>query len=210
VNAVAHIRGGGENGKEWHEAGRRLNKQTTINDFIDCAEWLVARGYTRPERLAGQGGSAGGIPTGGALVQRPDLWAAMLMHVPMTNALRAELTENGPPNIPEFGSVATEDGFRALYLIDSYVKVEDGVSYPAVLLTTGLNDSRVVPWMATKMAARLQHATTSGKPVLLRVDPDAGHGQGTTKLQEEAEMADILAFLLWQFGLTSAPAHRPR
>lgn len=201
IVAVGHIRGGGENGEDWHKAGHLLNKQNTIDDFIACAEYLIEQGYTRPGRLAGEGGSAGGIPTGGALVKRPDLWAVMVMHVPVTNSLRMELTENGPPNIEEFGSVTTEDGFKGLLITDSYSKVQDGVSYPAVLLTGGYNDPRVVIWQPAKMAARLQAATASGKPILLRVEYQGGHGIGQTKAQGNALMADVLAFLCEQMGM---------
>lgn len=204
VMAVAHIRGGGEKGDEWHQAGRLLKKENTIQDFIACAEYLVQAGYTRPERLAGEGASGGGIPSGGALVRRPDLFAAMVMRVAVTNALRFELTDNGPPNVMEFGSFTTEDGFNGLRIIDSYQRVRDGVAYPAVLLTSGANDPRVVVWMAMKMAARLQAATNSGKPVLLRLEEQGGHGMGSTRSQEDAELADKLAFLLWQFGVTSS------
>jgi prolyl oligopeptidase len=201
ILAIAHIRGGGEYGEDWYRAGQKLNKQNTIDDFIACADYLIAQGYTRPERLAGEGTSAGGIPSGGALVQRPDLWAVMVIRVGVTNALRVELSENGPPNVPEFGSVRTEEGFRGLLIMDAYSKVTDGVPYPAVLLTTGLNDPRVVVWQATKMAAHLQAATSSGKPVLLRVESAGGHGMGSTKRQNEEELADKLAFLLDQFGM---------
>jgi prolyl oligopeptidase len=201
VFAVAHMRGGGEYGDGWHKAGQKLNKGNTIDDFIACAEYLSEQGYTRPERLAGEGGSAGGIPTGGALVRRPDLWSVMLMHVPVVNALRFEFTENGPPNTPEFGSVTTEDGFKGLAIMDAYSRVKDGVAYPAVLLTAGINDPRVVAWQPAKMAARLQAATTSGKPVLLRVEFQGGHGMGATKQQLNEELADVLAFLVQQFGL---------
>jgi prolyl oligopeptidase len=201
VWAIAHVRGGGEYGREWHEAGRKLNKENTITDFIACAEYLIAQKYTRPERLAGEGGSAGGIPSGGALVRRPDLWAAMVMLVAVTNALRSEVGENGPINVPEFGSVTTEEGFRSLQIVDSYTKIQDGVAYPAVLLTAGLNDPRVDVWQAMKMAARLQAATTSGKPVLLRVEEQGGHGMGATKRQQDVELADELAFILHQFGM---------
>lgn len=200
VLAVAHLRGGGERGKEWHEAGRLLNKERTITDLIDCAEYLIFKGYTAVRRVAGQGGSAGGIPSGGALVRRPDLWGAMIMNVPVTNAMRSETTENGPPNVPEFGSVNTEDGFRALQIIDSYLRVRDGVPYPAVMVTTGVNDPRVEAWMAMKMAARLQAATSSDKPVLLRVDYHGGHGIGSGRSQIEEELADEMAFLFWQLG----------
>lgn len=201
VYAVAHLRGGGAYGRQWHEAGRGLAKHTTITDFIDCAEYLVAHGYTRPERLAGDGGSAGGIPTGGALVRRPDLWAAMVMHVPMVNATRVEFSENGPINVPEFGSVTTEEGLRGLLIIDPYLRVRDGTPYPAVLLTAGMNDPRVPAWQPAKLAAHLQVATTSGRPVLLRVEAHGGHGIGSTRDQEDALLADELAFLLHAFGL---------
>ena len=198
IYAIAHIRGGGEYGEEWHQAGQKLNKQNTIDDFIACAEYLIAQKYTRPEKLAGEGTSAGGIPSGGSLVKRPDLWSVMVIRVGVTNTLRFEVSENGPPNVPEFGSVSTEDGFKGLTIVNSYHKVKDGTKYPAVLLTTGLNDPRVVVWQATKMAARLQAATASDKPILLRVEEQGGHGMGSTKQQMEAELADKLAFLLQQ------------
>ncbi len=209
IYATAHLRGGGEYGKDWHEAGRKLTKQTTIDDFIACAEYLIAQGYTRPERLAGEGTSAGGIPSGGALVQRPELWAAMVMRVAALNMLRFEFSENGPPNVPEFGSLATEEGFRALQIIDAYTKVRDSVAYPAALLTTGLNDPRVVVWQAAKMAARLQAATNSDRSVLLRVEGQGGHGIGAAKRQLDEELADKYAFLLWQLGITGTPDERP-
>lgn len=201
IVAIGHIRGGGEHGEDWHQAGRFLNKHNTIDDFIACAEYLIEQGYTRPERLAGEGGSAGGIPTGGSLVKRPDLWSVMVMHVPVTDSLRMELTENGPPNIEEFGSVTTEDGFKGLLITDSYHKVQNGVNYPAVLLTGGYNDPRVVVWMPTKMAARLQAATASSKPILLRIEFQGGHGMGQTRAQGIALEADEWAFLLEQMGM---------
>jgi len=201
VYAVAHIRGGGEYGREWHEAGRKLTKEKTISDFIAGAEYLVEQGYTSPRYLAGEGTSAGGIPSGGSLVRRPDLWAAMVIRVAMLNALRFEQSENGPPNVPEFGSVATEEGFRGLRIMDSYTRVVDGVAYPAVLLTTGLNDPRVVVWQASKMAARLQAATSSDKPVLLRVEEHGGHGAiAASRRQNDEELADKLAFLFHVMG----------
>ncbi|MEV4250366.1 prolyl oligopeptidase family serine peptidase [Streptosporangium canum] len=196
VYAVAHLRGGGTYGREWHEAGRGERKEATITDFIDCAEHLIALGYTRPGRLAAEGASSGGIPTGGALVRRPDLWAAMAMHVPTVNATRNEFTESGPINVPEFGSVTTEEGLRDLLIIDAYLRVHDGVPYPAVLLTTGLRDARVPPWQPAKLAARLQAATASGRPVLMRVEEHGWHGAGSTRDQEQALLADVLAFIL--------------
>jgi prolyl oligopeptidase len=200
VLAIAHIRGGGEYGKEWHLAGQKLNKQKNVDDFIACAEYLIEKGYTTPAYLAGEGVSGGGIPSGNALAQRPELWAVIVMKVAVTNFLRFEFSENGPPNIPEFGTIASEEGFKSLQLADSYHKIKDGVAYPAVLITTGLNDPRVVLWQATKMAARLQATSSSGKPVLLRVEAQGGHGMGSTRFQINAELADKLAFLLEQFA----------
>jgi prolyl oligopeptidase len=200
VIALAGVRGGGEYGEDWHLAGKEKTKPNTWKDFIACAEYLVSEKYTSPAHLAGQGGSAGGILIGNAIVDRPDLFGAAIDQVGDNNALRFEITSNGVPNIPEFGSVTTEDGFKALLAMDAYNKVKDGVKYPSVLLTTGINDPRVEPWMSAKMAARLQAATTSDKPVLLRIDYDAGHGFGSTKRQRNEQAADIFAFLFQQLG----------
>jgi len=198
VLATAHVRGGGEYGRPWHEAGRLLNKPNTWRDLIAACEMLVADGWTRASRLSINGGSAGGIAVGMALVERPDLFAAVISDVGVSNPLRAEFGQNGPPNIPEFGSVQTEDGFKALYAMDAYRQVKDGVAYPAVLLTTGANDPRVDPWEVGKMAARLQAASSSGKPILLRVDFQSGHGIGSTRQQYDAQIADMLAFAFAQ------------
>ena len=200
VFAVAHVRGGGEYGEDWHLGGQKLNKPNTVADFIACGEYLVQQHFTSPAKLAGQGGSAGGITVGGALTQRPDLFAAIIDNVGVSDNLRIELTPNGPPNVPEFGTVTTEDGFKGLYAMSAYHHVEAGKAYPAVLLTTGIHDPRVDSWQMAKMTARLQASSTSGKPILLRVDYDAGHGIGSTKSQGIAERADEWAFLLWQFG----------
>jgi prolyl oligopeptidase len=147
------------------------------------------------------GGSAGGILIGRSITERPDLFGAAIDAVGVSDTLRAELSENGPANVPEFGSVKSQEGFEDLYAMSSYAHVRDQVRYPAVMLTTGINDPRVTPWEAAKMTARLQAATNSGKPVLLRVDYQAGHGIGNTKNQREVEMADEFSFLLWQAGI---------
>lgn len=199
--AVAHVRGGGEYGEDWHNAGRKLTKQHTIDDFLACAQYLIDNKYTSTAKLAGEGTSAGGITIGGAVTQRPDLFAAALIRVGDSDSLRSELMASGPANIPEFGTIKEPDGFKALYAMDAYQHVKPDTAYPAVLLTTGVNDPRVAPWQAAKMAARLQASTTSGKPVLMRVDYDAGHGLGSTKSQRDAELADEIAFLFWQFGV---------
>lgn len=203
VLAVAHVRGGGEYGEDWHQAGYKLTKPNTWKDAIASGEWLIANGYTSSARLSIMGGSAGGIFVGRSITERPDLFGAAIDEVPMSDVVRSEFAANGPPNIPEFGSVATEDGFKGLYAMSAYHWVRNGTKYPAVLVTTGFNDPRVDAWQAAKMAARLQAASASGKPVLLRVDYDAGHGIGSTKKQGYEERADILAFLLWQAGLAA-------
>jgi prolyl oligopeptidase len=200
IFAFAHIRGGGEFGEPWHLAGKGLQKQHAIDDFIASAEYLVANRYTSRAKLAGVGASAGGITIGNAIVQQPELFAVAVDEVGMTDMLRFERTANGPANVPEFGSVKTPEGFRQLYAMSAYNHVVDSTAYPAVLLTTGANDPRVAPWIVAKMAARLQAATSSGKPVLLRVDYGAGHGVDSSIAQFNQELADEESFELWQMG----------
>jgi prolyl oligopeptidase len=200
VFAVANPRGSGVFGKAWHNAGKQGTKPNTWKDFIACAEYLVAQKWTRPSRLAIWGGSAGGILVGMAMCERPDLFAAVMPAVGSLDMVRAETTPNGVPNIPEFGSRKTEPGFRALLAMSTYHQIKDGVPYPAVLLTHGVNDPRVEVANTTKTAARLMAASTSGKPVLMRLDYDSGHGIGDTKAQALDERADTYAFVLWQTG----------
>ena len=206
IFATAHVRGGGEYGEDWHQAGQKATKPNTWKDFIACAEYLVKQGYTSPEHLAGTGTSAGGILIGRAITERPDLFRAAVPRVGVLNALRAEHEPGGPANIPEFGTTAKEDEFKALREMDATDHVKAGVRYPAVLLTAGINDSRVEPWQPAKMAAVLQERSAPGRPVLLRVAFDAGHGMGLTKAQRADEAADIYSFLLWQLGAKTEPA----
>ncbi|WP_137937710.1 prolyl oligopeptidase family serine peptidase [Chitinivorax sp. B] len=206
VMAIAHVRGGGEFGEEWHKGAYITNKVNTVLDFIACGEYLVTQGYTSAAKLAGQGGSAGGITVGGAITRRPDLFAAAHSSVGVSDMLRAELTPNGPPNIMEFGTVTNPTHFPAMLDNSAFHRIRDGVAYPAVISTTGVNDPRVEAWMPAKLAARLQVASGSQKPVLLRVDYDAGHGMGSNKSQYLAETADVWSFFLWQMG---DPAFQP-
>jgi prolyl oligopeptidase len=200
VMAVAHVRGGGEFGADWHRGGFILTKQNTVSDFIACAQYLVDQRYTQPARLAGTGRSAGGITIGGAITQRPDLFGVAHSGVGVSDMLRMELTPNGAPNVAEFGTVQQPDHFRAMHAISPVHRVSDGTRYPAVIVTTGANDPRVEAWMSGKLAARLQAATASGKPVLLRVDFAGGHGMGSGRAQRVAETADVWSFFLWQMG----------
>jgi prolyl oligopeptidase len=200
ILAVAHVRGGGEFGEPWHISGMLATKPNTTTDFIACAQYLIDQGYTSPPRLAATGASAGGILVGGAVTARPDLFAAALITAGLIDTLRLEQIPIGPFNTSEFGSVATPEGFRMLMADDAYQHVKDGVRYPAVMLSTGLHDARVSPWQSGKMAARLQAASSSGKPVQLRVDAESGH-LGGTRAQGEDLRADQYAFLLWQMGV---------
>lgn len=203
VLAYAHVRGGGEYGKRRWKAGQKIAKPNTWRDLVDCCELLVKERWTSPKQLTIQGGSAGGITVGRAMTERPDLFTAVISNVGVSNALRAEFSQNGPPNIEEFGTVTERVGFLGLKQMDAYHAVRDAVRYPAMLLTTGMTDPRVEPWQAAKMAARLQSAVTSlqradRNPVLLRVDFDAGHGLGSTRQQADAERADEYSFALWR------------
>lgn len=202
IYAVCHARGGGEYGEEWHLAGKGATKPNTWKDFIACAQYLIENKYTSPAHLGGTGTSAGGILIGRAITERPELFGAAIDKVGLSDTLRSETTQNGATNIPELGSTKTEDGFKALSAMSTYGHVEEGSRYPAVLLETGMNDPRVAPWEMAKLTARLQAATSSGKPVLLRVEYAGGHGSmGGTKKQEHETLADEWSFLLWQFGV---------
>ena len=201
VFVLANLRGGGEYGEDWHRAGALVNKQNVFDDFIASASYLVDKGYTTPAKLAIQGGSNGGLLMGAALVQRPELFKAVVTHVGIYDMLRVELSPNGEFNVTEFGSVKDPAQFKALYAYSPLHHVVDGTAYPAVMLLTGLYDGRVEPHNSLKMAARLQAATSSGRPVLLRVASDAGHGQGMALSSSIAQEADVETFLFEQLGM---------
>jgi len=198
IIGYAAVRGGGEYGRDWHRAGQLENKPNTWRDLIAVCEDMIASGYTAPSHLAIGGRSAGGITVGRAMTERPDLFAAVVSGVGWHNPLRYVAEPNGYGEEPEWGAISDPAGYRAVKSIDSFHAVVDGTKYPAVLLTTGVTDPRVAPFHPAKMAARLQAATTSGRPVLLRVDFDAGHGMGSTRAQQDDEAADTYAFILWQ------------
>jgi len=206
IYAIAHVRGGGEYGEDWHNGGFQETKPNTWKDLIACAEHLIAQRFTRSERLGLIGTSAGGILAGRAMTERPDLFAAVAANVGALDMIRMETTPTGPGNAAEFGSVNSEPGFAALLAMSTYHHLKAQVRYPGTLLVHGVNDPRVPVWMSAKTAARLQATTTSGRPVLLRLDYQAGHGIGSSAPQRRLEFADTLAFMLWQFG---DPAFRP-
>jgi prolyl oligopeptidase len=205
IYAVANLRGGAEFGESWHEAGRLTKKQNVFDDFIACAQALIAKRYTSAERLAAEGGSNGGLLMGAVLTQRPDLFRAVVSFVGIYDMLRVELFPNGAFNVTEFGSVRNPEQFKALYAYSPYHHVVDGTRYPAVLFLTGDNDGRVDPANSRKMIARLQAASSSGYPLLLRTDAQAGHGIGTGLSARVAQAADFYAFLVGQLGVHYTP-----
>ena len=205
VLAVAHTRGGGEYGEDWHHAGRLAAKQNVFDDFAACARFLVESHVTISGRLAIMGGSNGGLLMGAVLTQHPGLSRAVVAMVPVMDVLRVELHPNGAFNVTEFGTVEDPELFRAMRAYSPYHNVKDGTAYPAVLLTAGEFDPRVDAYHAKKMAARLQAATSSSQPVLLRVEP-GGHGLGNSLDQRVSELADVYAFLFDRLGIGYRPA----
>ena len=202
VYATAVIRGGGEYGEEWHKAGNLTRKQNVFDDFTACGEYLVSHKYTSPAHLAILGGSNGGLLMGAAFTQRPDLFRAVVSFVGIYDMLRVELDPNGAFNITEFGTVKDPAQFKALYAYSPYHHVKDGTAYPAILFLTGENDHRVNPMQSRKMTARLEAATSSDRPILLRTTSSAGHGIGTALDEQIEEGADLNSFLFDQMGVT--------
>lgn len=212
VYAVACLRGGGEYGDAWHEAGMLEKKQNVFDDFIATAEWLVKNKYTKPERLAISGGSNGGLLTGAVMVQRPELFSAVISAVPLLDMLRYQSFLMARYWVPEYGSAENADQFKFIRAYSPYHNVKKGTKYPAVLLTAGENDSRVHPLHARKMAALLQASTASDpkeKPVLLWVDREAGHGQGKPLDLRVRDAADQRMFLMWQLGMLPKDSEKP-
>lgn len=198
--AVANLRGGGEFGEDWHRQGMLTKKQNVFDDFIACAEHLCQQGYTSKERLGIFGGSNGGLLMGAILTQRPDLARAVVADIGIFDSLRSERHSNGQFNTTEFGTIDDPEQFRALYAYSPYHRVIDGTRYPAVLLSTGEHDRRVDPMHSRKMTARLQAASVSSRPILLRASDAWGHGPSS--MSEIIELlADQLAFFANELDL---------
>jgi prolyl oligopeptidase len=211
VFAVINVRGGGEFGEPWHLAGNLTKKQNVFDDFDAGMRYLTEFRYTSADRLAIMGGSNGGLTMGAALTQHPQSMRAVVGQVGVYDMLRVETEPNGEFNTTEFGTVKDAAQFKALFDYSPLLRVKDGVAYPAVLITTGAQDGRVAPWQSRKMAARLQAATSSPNPVLLRTEFGAGHGIGTSLAVRIEEQADIYAFLVDQLGIKGpAPVRTPR
>jgi prolyl oligopeptidase len=200
IFVIANIRGGGEYGDQWHLDGNLLKKQNDYDDFHACARWLIDQHYTSAEKLGIWGGSNGGLLMGAVLTQHPETYRAVVSNVGIYDMLRVELTSNGAFNITEYGTVKDPAQFRALYGYSPYHHVVDGTRYPSLLLTTGANDPRVDPWHSRKFAARLQKASASDHPILLRTSDSAGHGIGSSLDEVIAERSDIYLFFLNELG----------
>jgi prolyl oligopeptidase len=192
--AVSCLRGGGEYGERWHRAGMLGNKQNVFDDFIACAEWLVAAGLTSSRTLGITGGSNGGLLVGAAMTQRPDLFGCVVCRVPLLDMVRYERFKVAQLWAAEYGSADDAEGFRWLHSYSPYHHLVEGIDYPPTLITTGEEDSRVDPMHARKFAARLQ--AVSRQPALLRVEPRAGHGQGKPASKVVPEETDVWSFLL--------------
>jgi prolyl oligopeptidase len=206
VKVIANLRGGGEFGEAWHLAGNLTKKQNVFDDFAACARHLIERGYTRPDRLAVEGGSNGGLLMGAFLTQNPGLARAVVAHVGIYDMLRVELDPNGAFNVTEFGTVKDPAQYRALRAYSPFHHVTDGTKYPAVFFLAGEKDGRVNPANSRKMTARLQAATASAHPILVRLSGASGHGMGTALSEKIAQQADVFAFLFEQLGMKAEAA----
>ncbi|HLM01488.1 MAG TPA: prolyl oligopeptidase family serine peptidase [Pyrinomonadaceae bacterium] len=202
VFAMPNLRGGGEYGEEWHEAGTKLKKQNVFDDFIGAAEWLIAGKYTQPSKLAISGGSNGGLLVGAVLNQRPDLFAAALPAVGVMDMLRFHRFTIGRAWISDYGSADNAEEFRALYAYSPLHNIKKGAKYPAVLVTTADHDDRVVPAHSFKYAATLQEMQGGDAPVLIRIETKAGHGAGKPTAKIIEEQADIYGFLMKNLGMS--------
>jgi prolyl oligopeptidase len=201
VFALPNLRGGGEYGEAWHRAGMLEQKQHVFDDFLGAAEWLIAEGYTSPDHLAILGGSNGGLLVGAAVTQRPDLFRAVVCSVPLLDMLRFHHFLIARLWVAEYGSADDPAQFDFIHAYSPYHHVEAGTAYPAILLTASESDTRVAPLHARKMAAKLQAASSSGQPVLLRIESEAGHGIGKPLAKQLDEQTDTWSFLMWQLGM---------
>lgn len=196
VLAVANLRGGGEYGEQWHQAGTKLNKQNVFDDFVAAAGWLIENKYTSKEKLAIQGGSNGGLLVGACMTQRPDLFAACLPAVGVMDMLRFHQFTAGRFWVDDYGSADDPDQFKALLAYSPYHNLKPGTHYPATLITTADTDDRVVPAHSFKFAARLQECHVGAAPALIRIETRAGHGAGKPTAKVIEEVADQWAFLV--------------
>ena len=201
VFALPNLRGGGEYGEEWHQAGTKTKKQNVFDDFIAAGEWLVANKYTRPARLAISGGSNGGLLVGACMTQRPDLFGATLPAVGVMDMLRFQMFTAGRYWVDDYGSADDPAIFPALLAYSPYHNIKPGTKYPATLVTTADTDDRVIPMHSFKFAAAMQSAQAGDAPVLIRIETSAGHGAGKPTSKQIEETADQYAFLVKSLGM---------
>ncbi|WP_298515811.1 prolyl oligopeptidase family serine peptidase [uncultured Kordia sp.] len=200
IYAVTHVRGGGEKGDTWHKAGFKKTKPNTWKDFIACTEYLIDEKYTNPKKIAAWSSSAGGILIGRAITERPDLYAAAIVRVGKLNTLRSENTPNGLNGIKEYGTVKDPKEFEYLLEMDAYHHIKKGEKYPALLLTAGMNDTRVPVWQPGKFAAKMIQANAANTPIVFNIDFKSGHGFDASAEKRSTELQDMLSFALWQTG----------
>ncbi len=200
IFCIAHVRGGGEKGDKWYQAGKKTTKPNTWKDLISCTEYMIEKGYTSKDKTVIHGGSAGGILIGRAMTERPDLFAVAIPEVGRMNPLRSEVAPNGPNNTKEFGISTDATECKALIEMDSYLHIVKGAKYPATLITTGMNDPRVIAWQPGKFAAKLQALNGSEKPIIFHVDYESGHGINDTKSKKFEQLANVYSFAFWQVG----------
>jgi oligopeptidase B len=204
--AIAHVRGGGELGKRWHDDGRMLNKRNTFADFVSVAEFLIERGHTRSDRLAIEGASAGGLLMGAVINLRPDRFHAAVLRVPFVDVINTMLDESLPLTIGEFeewGNPKLREHYEYMKQYCPYTNLRRG-AYPAMLVRTALNDSQVMYWEPAKYVAKLRTLKHDGTPLLFRINMDAGHGGASGRYDHLREIALDFAFVLGQLGLASA------
>jgi prolyl oligopeptidase len=205
IFAVAHVRGGGEDGEEWHRLGQRDKKQNSVDDLVACSRYLSGIGYGSGGRIAVEGISAGAITVGGAITQHPELFSVAIIRVGISDPIRFENTSLGPQNTQEFGSISNESDIIPLFRMSPYYHIAEGTRYPAMLFTAAIHDARVPPWQPAKMVARLQAATSGEGLIILRIN-DMGHGYGfgTTNDRFNEDLADGYSFALSYFKNNSS------
>jgi len=201
IYAVAHVRGGGEKGDKWYKGGFKDTKPNTWKDFIACTEYLIDKKYTSNKKMSIWSGSAGGILIGRSIIERPDLFSAVILDRGVLNPIRQENSPNGANNTKEFGTVKDPKEFIGLFEMDSYHQLKSGVNYPSTMIITGMNDKRIAPWQSSKFAAKMMNVNESNHPILFKAFYDSGHGiKFVNKSEEYERMADVFTFALWRAG----------
>ena len=202
VYAMACLRGGGEYGEIWHQAGMLKNKQNVFNDFIAAAEYLIKNKYTNPNKLAIQGGSNGGLLIGATINQRPDLFKVAFPQVGVMDMLRFHKFTIGWAWVPEYGSSDNPEQFKFLYAYSPLHNIKEGVNYPAIMVTTADHDDRVFPAHSFKYAATLQEKASGKNPILIRIETKVGHGAGTSTSKSIELLTDLYSFMFYNMGIT--------